>query len=490
MHFSEVEDKDFPGFPPTDEPPEERVRSLMNRMTREEKLKLLGGHSNLAVQAVPRLGLPTLWSSDATTGVRCFPGGTAFPSPVAMAASWNRETLEEVGRTIAEECRARGISILLGPGVNIYRVPTCGRNFEYFGEDPFLAGQAAASYIRGAQERGVITTVKHFACNNSEYDRHKTDSVVDERTLREIYLPPFETAVKEANTWGLMSAYNPVNGEWAGQNRWLLTTILREEWGYEGFVISDWTSLYDTVAPLKAGQNLEMPKAKWLAPKRIDREIARGNLTEEDIDKAIRGLLLPLFAAGVYDRPQVEQGAVPGGEAHRRIALKAAREGAVLLKNDENLLPLDPETTRRLVVLGRGAVNTETGGGSSRILTKTSVDLLQGIRQAFPDSEVTLIPFRKERISRQEEELIGGADAVVVCAGFDHSEESECWDRPWRLPHSQDRLIRRCTALNPRTVVILTAGGEWKPKAGSTKSPPCSTPSTWAKPWEMPPERS
>ena len=299
MRKKTVEDADFMGREDADRPSEERVEELIAAMTREEKVMMIGGYNALGIHGIPRLGLPTIWTSDASSGLRCFPDGTAFPAGVAFAAAWNPELIEQVGAAIGEEFRAKGVSILLGPGINIYRVPTCGRNFEYMGEDPHLAGKTAAAYIRGAQASGVITTIKHFACNNSDYDRHKADSVVDERTLREIYLPAFELAVKEGGTQGLMTSYNPINGVYASENYHLMTEILREEWGYDGFVVSDWNSLYGTAGPIKNGLDLEMPSGKWLNMKTIQPLLDSGEIAETDIDAMLRRLLGTLFKFGV-----------------------------------------------------------------------------------------------------------------------------------------------------------------------------------------------
>ena len=262
---TEVEDASFMGRLDSHLPASERVAALMAELSLEEKVRLVGGYKQLGIHPVPRLGLPSIWASDATSGLRCFPGGIAYLSGVAMAATWDESLIESVGAAIGEEFRANGVSILLGPGVNIYRVPTCGRNFEYMGEDPLLAGKISAAYIRGAQSKGVLTTVKHFAANNSDYDRHKTDSVVPERALQEIYLPAFRMAVQEGGSWGVMSSYNPVNGTYASENATLLKKILRDEWGFRGFVISDWNSVYSTVPAIKNGLNLEMPLGKWLS---------------------------------------------------------------------------------------------------------------------------------------------------------------------------------------------------------------------------------
>jgi beta-glucosidase len=460
MEPAQVEDIEFQGLPDSDAPVAERVQNIIEQLTLDEKIEMLGGYKWMGIRAIPRLGLPSVWCSDATSGLRCFGGGTAFPAGLALAASWNTALIEEVGGAIAEEYRARGVKILLGPGVNIYRVPTCGRNFEYMGEDPFLAGKIASAYIRGAQSKGVITTVKHFACNNSDYDRHKTDSVVDERTMREIYLPAFRMAVQEGGSMGLMSAYNLINGTYASENRHLLIEILREEWGYEGFVISDWISLYSTAGPIKNGLDLEMPSGKWINTEKVIPLLQDGELMEKDIDTMLNRLLTAFFNAGVYDSPQVDAEAGVHTPEHVALAERAATEGMVLLKNDNNLLPLTPEKAKRLVIMGRTARDTTSGGGgSSFIKTSEKIDILTGFGLLADDYTVELVPYRNHRLTADEKAQITGADVVILCAGFTTWEESECYDRSWELPEKQDVLIRKVAALNPNTVVVLSVGG-------------------------------
>lgn len=459
MEPDQVEDIDFQGLPDSDKPVAERVQNIIEQLTLDEKISMLGGYKWMGIRAIPRLGLPSVWCSDATSGVRCFGGGTAFPAGLALAASWNPTLIEEVGAAIAEEYRAKGVKILLGPGVNIYRVPTCGRNFEYMGEDPFLAGKIASAYIRGAQSKGVITTVKHFACNNSDYDRHKTDSVVDERTLREIYLPAFRMAVQEGGSMGLMSAYNLINGTYASENRHLLTEILRDEWGYEGFVISDWMSLYSTAGPIKNGLDIEMPSGKWINTEKVIPLLQEGELTENDIDAPLTRLLTALFKAGVYDSPQVDPEAGVHTPEHVALAERAAMEGMVLLKNEHDLLPLTTEKAKRLVIMGRTARDTTSGGGSSFINTPEKIDILTGFGLLAEDYSVELVPYRNHRLTADEKAQIAGADAVILCAGFTTWEEGECYDRPWELPEKQDVLIRKVAGLNPNTVVVLSVGG-------------------------------
>jgi len=460
MHKKTVEDVDFMGIEDSGQTVEDQVEILISAMNVEEKVRMLGGYKALGIHGIPRLGLPAIWCSDATSGLRCFPDGTAFPAGIAMAAAWNPVLIEQVGAAIGEEFRAKGVSIILGPGVNIYRVPTCGRNFEYMGEDPHLAGKTAAAYIRGAQASGVITTIKHFACNNSDYDRHKTDSVVDERTLREIYLPAFKMAVQEGRSKGLMTSYNPVNGIYASENRHLITEILRDEWGFDGFVLSDWNSLYSTNGPIKNGLDLEMPNGKWLNMDTIQPLLESGKIEEKDLDNILRRLLGTLFKFGVYDRPQIDTTAQFYCPEHLALAEQAALESIVLLKNERNLLPLTTDKVKNIVVMGRTAQDTPTGGGgSSYVLTENNVDILSAMGMYGTDFHLEHVPYRNHRLTAGEKVQITGADAVVLCVGFQHYEETECFDRTWKLSKKQDVLIRKVSALNPNTIVVLSTGG-------------------------------
>ncbi len=436
-------------------PEGERVEKTLAALSLEEKLAMLGGVDQMGIAGVPRLGLQRVWCSDASAGVRNFGPGTAFAAPVALAASWNRELVRRVAAAIGEECRAVGVSILLGPGVNIARVPTCGRNFEYLGEDPFLACELVVPYIEGVQSRGVAATVKHFVCNNSDYDRHRMNAIVDERTLREIYLPAFQAAVQKAGTRCLMSSYNPVNGAYTSENRPLLRDLLRGEWGFGGVVMSDWNSVYSTQGPLQAGMDLEMPRGVFYSREQIEPLIHEGRVPVDLIDEKIRHLLGVFYGMGFYDRPAVDSSLAAGGEAHLAVALEAARQGIVLLKNDRGLLPLDPARVRRVVLVGPNASRTPTGGGgSSRVRAARPTSVEQGLRAALPGAEITVLADRADARRLRE------ADAVVACVGFNNEMESESYDRSWRLPRGQARLVRRACALNPNTVVVLTAGAD------------------------------
>ncbi len=449
-------------FPDVDEDlsAEEKAEVILKQMTLEEKTDMLGGIDNLAIKGNDRLKLPRVWCSDASAGVRCFKRATAFPVPIAMAATWNRDQMKIVGETIAKECRSKGVSILLGPGVNICRVPTCGRNFEYMGEDPYLAAKLTTPYIKGVQSKGVIATIKHFACNNSDYDRHRANSKLDERTLREIYLPAFKEAVKEAGVLSVMSAYNPVNGIFASENKTLLTDILRSEWGFKGFVISDWTSVYDTEKPIRAGLDLEMPKGDYLNHKRIQKLIDAGKLSEQDIDKPVRNLLTTFFKAGIYSRSLKNHDSPEYSDEHSQISLDTARQAVTLLKNKNKLLPLDKSKLSKIAVVGEMAKNTTTcGGGSCCIRSYDKVSILDAIlEEAREDIDIMYLEPKKGRPNSEQIKKIQNADVVIVSVGFTNQDESEAYDKSWELPNSQGKLIKTVSEYNDNVVVILTTG--------------------------------
>ena len=441
---------------------EERADKLLREFKLEEKLRFISGEEQFSIPAIPRLGIPHVWMSDATSGVRGHGPATAYPSAVALAATWNRTLIHKTARCIAGECRVKGVSVLLAPGINIARVPTCGRNFEYMGEDPFLAGEIATAYIRGVQSKGVAATVKHFVANNSDYDRHRESSNIDETTLRELYLPAFRKAVKVAGSKVVMTAYNPVNGTWMSEHRRLVKGILKGEWNFKGVVVSDWISTYSTTAAVLSGLDIEMPSARWFTLKKLKRELKKGRIDSSDIDAKVRALLMLGFEIGAYDRPVLEK-LEQIEKKHSTVARTAAGEAVVLLKN-ESILPLELTSIKSIVVIGRTAAATPTGGGgSSYVKTENSVSILAGLRSAAAHSSnctVDYIPTTRPPFSSAERQKIKKADAVICATGFDHVLESEFYDRSWRLPGHEAALISAAQELNPSTVVILTAGGD------------------------------
>lgn len=440
-------------------PSPNRVDQLLSRMTMQEKIDYISGVNGFSVRAVKRLGLPPIWMSDATSGVRGVDAPvTVFPSPIAMAATWNRSLLKEVGRSIGRECRATGVSILLAPGVNIARVPVCGRNFEYLGEDPFLAGVLARSYVSGVQSERVGVTVKHFVCNNSEFDRHKSDSIVDERTLRELYLPPFETVV-QAGAVGVMTAYNLVNGMYASEHGLLVERLLRQKWRFTGIVVSDWNSLYSTRGPLRCGVDIEMPGARWYTQKSIQELLDREPEYAERVDEKVRRLLSVFDNLGVLDRPVRDADAPVGSLEHAEIARKTAAESIVLLKNDD-LLPLERTERKSIVVVGRFAHHEPIGGGGSSFIKQgfPGVSIGQVLGERASASSIEAIDGRWWR-SAKSRALLRDADVVIASVGFDHVYESESYDRQWELPRYDLRVIHEACRLNTNTVVVQHAGG-------------------------------
>jgi beta-glucosidase len=353
---------------------EQRVNDMIGRMSVDDKLKLIGGVDGFYTQAIPSIGLKRLKMSDGPVGVRTYGPAPAYTAGVALAASWDPALAERVGASLGEDARARGVNFLLAPGVNIYRSPLNGRNMEYFGEDPFLAGRMAVGYIRGVQSKGVSATVKHFAANNSEYDRHRINTMIDERTLRELYLPAFEAAVKEAHVGAVMDSYNLVNGEHSTQNSHLNNDILRHDWGFEGVLMSDWTATYDGIAAANGGLDLEMPFAKLMTPETLKAGLASGKLTMNVLDEKCRRILRTAIQFGWLDREQAILSIPLNNPNADKVALDEALESITLLKNDGGLLPLDPARVKTIAVIGPEAAVAVVGGGGSSQTTPFKAD--------------------------------------------------------------------------------------------------------------------
>jgi len=361
-------------------PVEDRVRDLLSKMTLEEKVDMLGGVEGFYIRPSERLGIPKIKMADGPLGVRNYGKATAFPAGIAFAASWNKELTQRYGEAVGKEARSKGVHIMLSPGVNIYRAPMCGRNFEYYGEDPYLASRMVVAYINGVQSQGVVATVKHYAVNNQEYDRHTVSSDLDERTLREIYLPAFRAAVEEAHVGAVMNAYNLVNGVHCSQNEHLLKEILKGDWKFDGLVMSDWSSTYNGVAAANAGLDLEMPSGAYMNRDTLLPAIKSGKLNVATFDDKVRRMLRVMFRFGFFDREQLDLTLPLYNPDSRLVALQAAREGIVLLKNKGDILPLDRTKLRSIAVIGPTAHPAVTGGGgSSQVQPFRSVSFLDGI---------------------------------------------------------------------------------------------------------------
>ncbi len=359
---------------------EKRVDALLGKMTLEEKITLLGGMNDFYIRPLPRFGLPQLRMSDGPMGVHDYGETTAYAAGIALAASWDTDLANRVGIAMGHDARARGLHFILAPGMNIYRVPMNGRNYEYFGEDPYLASRMAVPLIEGIQSQGVIATAKHFVANNMEYGRMDHSSDVDERTLREIYLPAFEASVKEARVGALMDAYNLVNGSYMTQNGYLNNVIAKKEWGLDGIIMSDWGATHDGIAAANNGLDLEMPSGSYMNARTLLPAIQRGDVSTATIDDKVRRILRKAIEFGFYDREQTDSSIPLYSQEGREIALEEARSGMVLLKNENNLLPLDKEKIGTIAVIGPDAYPAVIGGGgSSQTKPFSAVSYLEGI---------------------------------------------------------------------------------------------------------------
>ena len=359
---------------------EKRVDSILSQMTLEEKIEIIGGTNDFYTRPIARLGIPALKMSDGPMGVHDYGLTTAYPAGIALAASWDTALAERFGASMGKDARARGVHFILGPGMNIYRAPMNGRNFEYFGEDPFLASRVAVSVIEGMQEQRVIATAKHFAGNNSEFARMTLSSDIDKRTLREIYLPAFEASVKEAKVGAVMDAYNLVNGVYMTQNNHLNNEILKKEWAFDGILMSDWGATHDGVAAAKGGLDLEMPSPTFMNSEALLPALEDGKIQVATLDDKVRRILRKAIEFGFLDQAQTDTGIPTYSQEGRQVALNMARGGIVLLKNSGNLLPLDESKVKTIAVIGPDAYPAvPSGGGSAETKSFNAVSYLEGI---------------------------------------------------------------------------------------------------------------
>lgn len=383
---------------PVNQENEKKIEKLLTQLTLDEKISMIAG-TGFDTVPIPRLGIPSLKMTDGPVGVRQAPA-TSFPSSIALAASFDTDLIRNVAKAIAQETKAKDKNVLLGPCVNIQRTPFAGRNFESFGEDPFLAAQMSVSYINGMQSENVIPSVKHFAANNQEIDRMTIDVKVDERALNEIYFPAFKASVKDANVWSVMAAYNKLNGFYASENEYLLNEVLKKRWNFQGLVMSDWGAVHSTVPTLQNGLDLEMPTGSFLNSEAVKKALNSKEVSERQIDEMVRRLLRVMFWANLMEGKTSDKGSIDTPE-HRRIALESARGGIVLLQNKNEILPIDTNKIRSIAVIGPNADTARIGGGgSAQVIPFYSVSPLEGIKKSV--GEKTQINFSPGIVSLED----------------------------------------------------------------------------------------
>ncbi len=444
------------------------IEAILQQMTLEEKAALCTGATAWNTTPIERLGLPEMTVADGPHGIRRTPDvnslgllglpATCFPTASSLSSTWNPELIWELGQALAEEAIALKVDVVLGPGVNMKRSPLCGRNFEYLSEDPYLAGEMASALINGVQSKGVGTSIKHFAVNNQEYERFRVNALLDERTLREIYLPAFEAAVKNAKPWTVMCAYNKVNGSYCSEHHQLLVDILKNEWGFEGLVVSDWGAVHDRVASLRGGLDLEMPGPRERRTQAVVDAVRSGELDEATLNESARRILRIVLRAA-----QTPKGGAYDQASHHSLARKLSAEGMVLLKNN-GILPL--QDSGSIAVIGHSAKEAHfQGGGSSRI-NATQVDVpFNELRNLLPNTELTYsegYPGSDEFQQGLIDEAVGvagSADVALLFVSLPGYKESEGYDRPdIDLTEQQVALIKAVSAVQPKTIVILNNG--------------------------------
>jgi beta-glucosidase len=453
-----------------------KASSLLAEMTLEEKASLCLGSDFWHTAPVERLGIPAIMVSDGPHGLRRQPDkgdhvgisdsvpATCFPTACALASSWNPQLVGRVGEALGREARAQGVAVVLGPGINIKRSPLCGRNFEYFSEDPLLSGVLGAAMIDGVQSQGVGASLKHYAANNQETDRLRVSADIDERTLRELYLAGFERSVTQARPWTVMCSYNKVNGVYASEHAWLLTTVLRGEWGFDGLVVSDWGAVHDRVAALAAGLDLEMPPNRGVSDAAIITAVRTGQLDERVLDTAVARVLQLVDRATASTEPPP----VLDADAHHALARAAATECAVLLRNEDRLLPLRPTAGDTIAVIGEFARTPRYQGAGSSQVNPTRVDVaLDELRSAAPEDVKVAFAAgygidtsdRDEQLATEAVALAEQANVVVAFLGLPAADESEGFDRThMNLPANQTALLARLADANPNLAVVLANG--------------------------------
>lgn len=428
---------------------------ILQQMTLDEKCAYVSGIDIFFTKAIPRLGIPRVMLADATAGVvlrerfyevtyqNAIDRSTAFPAPILLAATWNTDLAEAYAGAIAEQCLANGIGVLLGPGFNLYRISQCGRNFEYFGEDPCLIARMIERYVKGVQDKGVIATLKHFVANNTDYFRRKSNSVVDERTLHEIYLPGFKAGI-DAGALAVMTSYNLVNGEWAGQSKAVIKDLLRGTLGFQWLVMTDWWSIYDCEKTVGSGQDLEMPDPQVTGE--LKAKVEAGEIAEADVDRMVKNVLTTFKAMDLFERKPMPE-LIAHFPQHEEVALETAREGIVLLRNQNQVLPLETDGDGKILLLGEFIHKNATGTGAAYVKGYNQVTLHESLKKAYGDRIVY--------DASPSDATLRSAAHIIVSVG---TVDAESWDRPYALPEGEERYLKRIVGLNSRVIVLVHAG--------------------------------
>ena len=433
-----------------------KADSLLVRLTTDEKIAMMRGYSDFFFKGHPEKGIPYIYLSDATQGVnmrnnladptmvRQLERSVAFPAPILLSSTFNPELVYRYAQSVGEECRAGGIEILLGPGLNIYRQAQCGRSFEYFGEDPWWVSRVVEQYVRGMQSTGTAACLKHFVVNNTEFYRRRANSIVDERTLHEIYLPGFKAGI-DAGVAAVMTSYNLLNGEWTGQSRYVIHDLLRGELGFRGLVMTDWHSIYDWEQAIKSGLSVEMGGV-WDLGVTARELLDRGRISEADIDRMLRSMVAACIAFDLYDREKYCPELLDRFPEHEAVAYRTACEGVVLLKND-GLLPLGDMQGRTILLTGKFIDEIPRGQGSAAVRGYDNISLRQALISQFGGAVHV--------VEHPTEEELRAADVVIFSAG---TLDSEAVERPFNLPVDEERAICRAVEVNPHTIVLMTTG--------------------------------
>jgi len=435
----------------------QKADSLLKVMTIDEKAQMARGYNRFFFNGVESKGLRPVYLSDATQGVNIrsylkdvslphqLEKSTAFPAPILLSSTFNPELSFQYAKSIGEECRAGGVEVLLGPGMNIYRESQCGRNFEYFGEDPFLTSRMVEAYVKGMQSTGTAACLKHFLGNNTEFYRRRSNSMIGERALNEIYLPGFKAGI-DAGAMYVMTSYNLVDGEWASQNPFVIKEILRKQLGFKGAVMSDWNAVTDLEKTIKSGQNVEMPGDRDLGTTVMDL-VKEGKVTGRDLDEMIRPILATCIAMDFYKRPKYQPSLLSRFVEHERTAEKVAEEGIVLLKNEGSILPLNPAVNRNILVTGKFVYDVPEGGGSANVKGYSTVAMMDALKKAFGRTVYY--------IEKPTDQDLMDADIVILSMG---TLDAESIERPFDLPKEDEAFMRNVIEKNKHTIAIINSG--------------------------------